>query len=365
VVKTAAAALAALLVTAGAGCSAAASPGAAPRTAHRLMTPARDRTVTPARDRTATPARDRTVTPPQGTDSGHPEGLLGSFLVGQRWLRFSEPAHRGVTGAGLSRRRLLLQVLYPAAPGRLRQPAKGAFPMLMLAPGFMQCGGPYDPMLRSWASAGYVVVVVNFPNSDCRAGAAATESDMVNQPADVSFAISRMLALDAAANGPFAGVVNPRAIAVAGQSDGGDTVAALVASTCCSDRRVAAAAVLSGAEWPQMPGRYFARTPVPMLFTQGSADQINWPGCSVQLYRADPAGARYYLDLFGASHTGPYWGTDRYERTVVRVGLAFFDRFVLGRPAAARAMRAAGDVPGVAALYGSGAGRLDPGPCDN
>ncbi len=356
-VKIAAAALAALLVTAGAGCSGAASPSAAPPTAHRTLTPAG----------TVTPAPDRTVTPARSTDSRHPVGVLGSFRVGQRWLRFSEPAHRGVTGAWLSTRRLLIQVLYPAAakPARLRLPAKGAFPMLMFAPGFMQCGGPYGPMLRSWASAGYVVVVVNFPNSDCAAGPAATESDLVNQPADVSFAISRMLALDAGRTGPFAGVINRRAIAVAGQSDGGDTVAALAASSCCSDRRVVAAAVLSGAEWPQMPGRYFARTPVPMLFTQGSADQVNWPGCSVQLYRADPARARYYLDLFGASHTRPYWGTDRYERTVVRVGLAFFDRFVLGRPAAARSMRRAGDVPGVAALYGNGSGRLEPGPCDN
>ena len=76
-------------------------------------------------------------------------------------------------------------------------------------------------------------------------------------------------------------------VGAAGQSDGGDTVAALAASTCCTDRRLKAVAVLSGAEWPPMPGRYFPGRAPPMLFTQGTADTINPPWMSLQLYRAD------------------------------------------------------------------------------
>ena len=64
--------------------------------------------------------------------------------------------------------------------------------------------------------------------------------------------------------------------------------------------------MLSGAQWPPMPGRYFTGGAPPMLFTQGSADTINPPWTSLQLYRADGADARYYLDLFGASHLIPY-----------------------------------------------------------
>ena len=41
-----------------------------------------------------------------------------------------------------------------------------------------------------------------------------------------------------------------------------------------------------------------------MLFVQGTADTINPPWISLQLYQADTAGTRYYLDLFGANHTG-------------------------------------------------------------
>ncbi len=55
--------------------------------------------------------------------------------------------------------------------------------------------------------------------------------------------------------------------------------------------------MLSGAKWPPMPGRYFPGGAPPMLFTQGSADTINPPSASLQLYRADGADARYYLDL--------------------------------------------------------------------
>jgi dienelactone hydrolase len=278
---------------------------------------------------------------------------MGRFRIGRHRLTFIERATSGP-------RRLVTDVLYPlAGSGR---PARGPLPLIVFGPGFMQCGGPYSRLLRAWASAGYVVATVNFPYSDCVA-AAPTESDMVNQPADMSQVITSMLALSARSHGLFAGLLSPRQVAVAGQSDGGDTVAAVAANTCCTDRRVTAVAVLSGAQWPAMPGTFFTRRPVPMLFTQGSADTVNLPGCSAAMYHADPARARYYLALFGADHTGPYWGTNRFERIVARVTLAFFDRYVLGQAAAGPAMRRHGDVPGTAALFSHGAGEVPPGPC--
>jgi hypothetical protein len=91
-----------------------------------------------------------------------------------------------------------------------------------------------------------------------------------------------------------------------------------------------------------------------MLFVQGSADTVNPPWTSVQLYDADGSAARYYLDLFGADHLGPYWGTNKAERIVVRVTLAFFDRYVLGQRAALAVMASDGDVQGTAALVAAG-----------
>jgi len=285
-------------------------------------------------------------------------GALGSYRVGERQVTFAEPAHTGPAGQYLGQRALVTVIWYPLARTSAgSQPASGPLPLLVFAPGFMQCGDPYSHLIQAWASAGYVVAVVNFPRTDCRVGTAAYEPDLVNQPADMSYVLSRLLALSAQPHGLLSGRLSRHEIAAAGQSDGGDTVAALAANACCTDHRLAAVAVLSGAEWPPMPGRYFpdgVSGPPPMLFVQGSADTINPPWTSLQLYRADGAQDRYYLDLFGADHMIPYIGTNRVERLVARVTLAFFNRYVLGQAGALAAMTSEGNVSGTAALVSGG-----------
>jgi dienelactone hydrolase len=292
-------------------------------------------------------------------------GVLGKFRTARHKTRFTEPAHTGPTGQHLGPRKLLTVIRYPlaASPPGTRKPARGPLPLIVFGPGFQQCDPPYAALLKAWASAGYVVASVNFPESDCLAGSAATESDMVNQPADMSYVITRMIALSAAPHGLFAGSLSHRQIAISGQSDGGDTVAAVAANTCCTDPRVRATAVLSGAQWPAMPGQFFTGRPAPMLFVQGSADTVNLPGCSAAMYHADPARERFYLNLLGADHLSPYWGTGRYERITARVTVAFFDRFVLSQRAAGPAMQRSGDIAGISEFLSHGHGHLPAGPC--
>ena len=276
-------------------------------------------------------------------------GGEGSYRTALRQVTFTEPARSGPAGRYLGQRTLVTQVWYPQAGG-----AAGPFPLLLFAPGFLQCPGAYSDLLQSWASAGYMVAAVNFPRASCHLGTEAYEADLVNQPRDMSYVLTRLLTLSARPGDSFSGLLDPREVGAAGQSDGGNTVAALAADTCCTDRRLKAVAVLSGAEWPPMPGRYFPGGAPPMLFTQGSADTINPPWASLQLYRADRAGARYYLDLFGASHLIPYEGTNPVERLTARVTLAFFDRYVLGQPDALQTMTRDGNVTGTAALVSGG-----------
>ncbi|MGH3254800.1 MAG: alpha/beta hydrolase family protein [Streptosporangiaceae bacterium] len=288
---------------------------------------------------------------PEVTDIGRP----GAYQVGQRRMTFFEPAHTGPTGQFLGQRALVVVIWYPLARRPAGPPAAhGPFPLLVFAPGFMQCGVQYEDLLRAWAGAGYVVAVVNFPRTDCTVGAAAYEPDLVNQPEDMSYALSRLLALSAASHDVLSGLLSQREVAAVGQSDGGDTVATLAADTCCTDHRLKAVAVLSGQEWPPMPGRYFGNPAPPMLFVQGTADTINAPWTSLQLYRADQARARYYLDLFGANHVTPYMGTNPVERLVARVTVAFFDRYVLGQASALATMTREGNVGGTAALVSGG-----------
>ena len=282
-------------------------------------------------------------------------GTAGTYQVGEQQLTFAEPTHTGPGGQYLTRRTLMVDIRYPrAGPPGGGPSARGPFPLIMFAPGFMQCDGPYSDLLEAWASAGYVVAAVNFPRTDCRVGTAADEPDLVNQPWDMSYALSTLLKLSAQPSGRLSGLLNSRQVAAAGQSDGGDTVAALAANTCCTDHRLAAVAVLSGQEWPSIPGRYFPGGAPPMLFVQGSADTVNLPWTSVQMYRADQAPARYYLDLFGATHTIPYWGTNQVEQIVARVTLAFFNRYVLTETGALGMMTRDGNVRGAAALVSGG-----------
>ena len=287
-------------------------------------------------------------------------GVAGRYRVGERQMVLAEPAHVGVTGQHLGERSLLTVIRYPAARGASGSwAAGGPFPLVMFAPGFRQCSGTYENLLQAWASAGYVVASVDFPRTSCQVASTAYEPDLVNQPGDVSYVLGQLLALSAQPGGFFSGRLNPREVAAAGQSDGGDTVAALGANICCQDHRLKAVAVLSGAEWPPMPGRYFPGGAPPMLFVQGSADTINPPWTSVQLYRADQASSRYYLDLFGADHMIPYTGVNPVERLVARVTLAFFGRYLLGDKAALSTITRGADSSGIAAL--DSGGRLPPG----
>jgi dienelactone hydrolase len=275
-------------------------------------------------------------------------GRAGSYQTGKWQVTFTEPAQAGLTGHSLSPRTLVTQIWSPRADG-----LAGPFPLLLFAPGFLQCSGAYSGLVQAWASAGYVVAAVNFPLTSCHLGAGVNEADVAHQPRDMSYVLTRLLAMSAAPDDPFSGMLNPHQVGAAGQSDGGDTVTALAANTCCADNRLKAVAVLSGAEWPAMPGRYFPAQAPPMLFTQGSADAINPPWMSLQPYRAD-GGPRYYLEIFGASHLTPYEGTNPAERLVARVTLAFFDRYILGQADALETMTRDGKASDMAQLVRDG-----------
>jgi dienelactone hydrolase len=285
-----------------------------------------------------------------------PFGTIGGYPVTGRSFVLAD--HSRASTAGI--RVLPTFVRYPVIPASAAAHgplARGLFPLLVFAPGFVQCGNSYAALLNAWASAGYVVAAVEFPRTNCHVSHP-DEADLVNQPGDVSFVIGRLTAMSGQRHGVLSGLINPAQVAVAGQSDGGDTVAAVAASTCCADHRVKAALVLSGAEWPPLGGSWFPAGTPPIMFVQGDADTINPPAASLRMYRADRAGPRFYLDLFGAGHLPPYEGDQPPEPVVARVTTAFLDRYVAGQLPAAAVMTRAGHVAGLADLVRGG--RLPP-----
>jgi fermentation-respiration switch protein FrsA (DUF1100 family) len=279
------------------------------------------------------------------------------FAVGQRVLRLVDRSRtiRTATG-GRVPRTLVTYVRYPAlGPPADRDvanaPAATAdrpFPLVVFAHGFAVTPAAYARLLRSWARAGYVVAAPLFPLENAHAPGGPDESDVVNEPADVSFVISSLLAA-AGRPGPLAGLLDPARIAVAGHSDGGEVALAVADSRRRRDQRVGAAIVLSGAEMSAVGGYEFAPGRPPLLAVQGTADTSNEPRFTYAFFRAARS-PKYLLRLLGAQHLPPYTSQQPQLATVERVTTAFLDGYLGQAPGAAQRLASLGDVAGVSAL---------------
>ncbi len=296
---------------------------------------------------------------PTATPTRAPSPSGPPYPVGVRDITVDDHSRQVETAGHVSARVLPTVVRYPAASGAAGRDnwdapaASGAFPLVVFAPGYLQCGSAYAPLLRSWTAAGFVVAEVRFPLTDCHT-ASPDEADIVNQPFDVSAVISQLLADNADAGSPLRGLIDPHRVAAAGHSDGGDTTAAVADNTCCRDSRITAAIVLAGAELSSFGGSYFPAGSPPTLFVQGTADTVNLPADTRQLYHGDRAGTKALLEVDGASHLSPYEGDGPAEQLVARVSTDFLRMTLLGSGAAAGSMVRNGDVPGRSALTTSG-----------
>lgn len=211
-------------------------------------------------------------------------------------------------------RRLETVVRYPDAAGR--------HPLVLFAHGFTLTPVTYRRLLDAWARAGYVVAAPYFPRERGDAPGGPDESDLINEPRDISFVITRVLAL---------GHVDPKRIAVAGHSDGGVAALAVAYDRRFHDPRLRAAIVMSGAMIGGMTG--FVHGP-PLLAMQGTADTVNPPAATAD-YFARAARPKFLVRLLGAPHLPPYVGEEPQLGIVERVTLAFLGHYLDGRPLSA------------------------------
>jgi predicted dienelactone hydrolase len=204
--------------------------------------------------------------------------------------------------------------------------AKAApWPVVVFGHGFATTPFRYRRLLRAWAAAGYLVAAPVFPLGNAHAPGGPDESDIVNQPRDMSFVISRLLAASASPASPLHGLVDRSRIAVAGQSDGAETAFAAAYERPWHDRRVRAAVILSGAVLGGHVG--LASHPVPLLAVQGTADRINPPVYTRDLYHA-VGRPKFLLLLSRAGHLGPYTVPGARLAAVERVSIAFLDHYL-------------------------------------
>ncbi len=280
------------------------------------------------------------------------------FAVGERIVTIVDYSrHVRYPGGSPQPRRLVTIIRYPAlgpasrvdVPNARPARAAGPFPLLVFGHGYAVTPDIYAPLLQHWAREGYVVAAPIFPLENANAPGGPNENDLVNQPADMSYIITKVLKADGNRSSLFYGLVNRREVAVTGQSDGGETALAVAYDRYFLDRRVRAAAILSGAVIPGVGGFSFPAPSPPLLATQGTADVVNPPSFTFGFYNIAPR-PKYLLTLYGASHLAPYTGIEPYTAVTERVTTDFFDHYLKGWPRAPARMRRDGDVGGVSSL---------------
>lgn len=309
----------------------------------------------PAAGGTRPPATSVAGAVPPAPASHQPLGA--PYPVGLRIIRLVDRT-RSIRLANGTRapRVLVTYVRYPS-----RRPARGTdligappvrsgapFPLIVFGHGFSVTPTTYQRLLRAWARAGYVVAAPAFPLENANAPGGPDETDLVNQPRDISYVISALLTGSASKERWLAGLIDPSRIAVAGQSDGGDTALAVAYDRPFRDARVGAAVILSGAEIPTLPAFGLRSGGPPLMATQGTADTIN-PPSDTEAFFARAARPKYLLSLLGAGHLPPYTYQQPQLGIVERVTTAFLDHYLKGTAPLARIAQSA-RVRGVAAL---------------
>jgi hypothetical protein len=281
-----------------------------------------------------------------------------SFAVGVRVLRLIDTSRRIRLPSGISApRTLVTYVRYPALgpPGRTEEidapavRAAGPFPLVIFGHGFAVTPRLYGRLLQAWARAGYVVAAPVFPLGSAEAPGGPDESDIVNQPGDMRFVISRLLEASHAGSGPLTGLIDPSHIAVSGQSDGAATALAVAYGRRFAAPRVGAAVIMSGAEMSGVGGFSFPRAGPALLATQGTADTSNEPRFTYKFFNS-ARGPKYLLRLLGAKHLPPYTRQQPQLSIVERVTIAFLDGYLKHWPRTLQQLGSLGSVPRIAAI---------------
>jgi dienelactone hydrolase len=173
----------------------------------------------------------------------------------------------GVIGASATRK-LPTLVSYPAAKAGTDVPvAGGRHPLLVFSHGITADFHEFDVMYPALAAAGFIVAAPTFPYTS-EFTSHFRRADIVHQPDDARYVLSRVLRLNNTAGDPLRHRIDARHIAAVGHSAGGYTTTGLF--TAGHDPRLRAGVVMAG--WAA-PGT-FAGPPARMLFLQGTADPV-------------------------------------------------------------------------------------------
>jgi pimeloyl-ACP methyl ester carboxylesterase len=287
-----------------------------------------------------------------------PDRHSAPYAVGLRSYTFvdtSRPTPPNGSYPGASSRTLPTLLVYPAEGDPAGPAVESAppieqgksFPLLVFSHGF---GGNSmsrlvelnEPLVRE----GFVVAAPTFPLSSVGAPGGPTQADDANQPGDVSFVITQVLAL-ARDDRTLGKTIDRHEIGVFGNSLGGTTTLGVATNSCCLDPRIDAAVSLwGGCCFPFPGGSYFSEPTPPLMLVHGTADQRVPYALSAFAYAQAPS-PKAFLTLEGAPHN-PFL-SPWYDPTIRSV-TDFLDGFLDHDPQAIRRLAGDGEVAGVASL---------------
>ncbi|MEV0943030.1 alpha/beta hydrolase family protein [Micromonospora wenchangensis] len=247
-----------------------------------------------------------------------------AFAVGVRQLTLNRGGDRP----------LPVTLWYPArgtaggAAQRDAPVAAGRFPVVAFSHGLDGRPTDYRALTTRWTAAGFVVAAPMFPHTG--KGTDGSVLDVLNQPADVSYVLDEVLALDVKAGDPLRGRLATDRVAAAGHSAGGVTTIGLF--TTGRDERLRAGVVLAGTGLGV--GTAFAGAAAPQLFVHGRADEVVDYAAGRAVYDAVPW-PKAMLSLTRGDHGRILLGDDTALRVVSDTTIEFL-RWTLYGDAAAR-----------------------------
>ncbi|MEV8514043.1 chlorophyllase [Dactylosporangium sp. NPDC051484] len=170
----------------------------------------------------------------------------------------------------------------------------GHYPAVLFSHGLNGTPEEFAPLLKGWAQAGFVVIAPAYPNTT-RGAPSLDVYDVLNQPADASFVLGRVLA------GPIGQRIDAKRLAAAGHSAGAITTVGLF--TAGRDPRLRAGIILAGSGLGV--GTDFSGTPAALLFVHGDADPLVSYASGKATYD-DVPWAKAMLTIPGGNHNDPY-----------------------------------------------------------
>jgi fermentation-respiration switch protein FrsA (DUF1100 family) len=275
-----------------------------------------------------------TTVPTLALDRGHGVGVSETTFV--------DPSRRTPavgSFSGSSDRTFPVTVWYPAggdpdAPPQRDAPpdrADGPYPLVVFAHGFAVTPAFYVELLRRWAAAGYVVAAPTYPIlSGVPAGP--SHDGYEETFADTQFVITQIQRAAAEGAAPFAGLLAPGRIAVAGHSDGEVIAFGLGFLRCCRDGRVSSVIAMAG-DLSNIANPLQPHNGVPVLHILEDHDEFDPYAPSIEWDRENLTAPKWSMTLLNGTHAPPYTRpSDPYFPIVVDATVAFLDATVKGHP---------------------------------